>query len=852
MTFAPLARLGQSLKSRLGPNLLHRLPILVALAFSVYSLALVAYSVYAWRVMKRDADSYLVADSTRRAATLGDLANAILTKADAHADLWEVRAYLLNRDLGMSMRYGLGASLFAIEHAFSQHVAGDPPGMTQRILYLAEDGAMVADSKPGEPLPPSLPGAEDKSRILIDAQRGVLITSARVGHKGAHEGTIHTIGSTQLLYRNLMPEGAGANMERLFNLDGRELPGGGHPLPAALARSLLQAPAGQVVAVADLADDTYGDRTLEDSLLIKTQVPGMPLYLLTLMPAERAYGHIAPFGLLVAAGLVPLLLFWGAFRLDGMRRASEKLKADVFAAEQRRQSAEQRNQELSAEIWRREIVEKALAESEERWGLAVRGANDGIWDWNVLTGEVHFSDRWKSMLGYGTAEVQNILQEWETRVHPDDLPRVMASVERHLRGETEFYQTEYRMRTKTGEYIWVLDRGQALFDADGRAVRMAGSHTDITEQRAAEADVRERTEQLNAIFELSPDGFVSFNRAGLVSYVNPAFLIMTNLDPTRLKGIDQNGFSQLLAGVCAPESRFRGIEAKRQTPLPAGRRELIEVLGAGKRVLELGLREGTGHQVAEILYFRDVTSETEVDHMKSEFLSTAAHELRTPMASIYGYAELLIAMEFSEAERKTFLGSIYQQAKLMASIINELLDLARIEARRGKDFKFERVDLDQLLSESLSGFHPPDGRPCPDWLSPAQTEWVRADRKKLQQCINNVLSNAYKYSPNGGAVTVALVPAAAGADQPALREIGIRVQDRGIGMTSEQTARVCERFYRADTSGKIPGTGLGMSIVKEIMDLHGGRISLESEPRQGTTVTLWLPAASTETESAAS
>ena len=851
MTRHPLARLGQSLKARLGPNPLHRLPILVALAFSVYSLALLAYSVHAWRVMKRDADTYLVADTTRRAATLGDLANVLLTKADAHAELPEVRAYLLNRDLGMSMQYGLGASLFAIEHAFGQHVANDAPGMTQRIIYLAEDGSVVADSRLGEPLPPNLPGAEGTPRILIDAQRGTLITAARVGHKGAHEGTIHTLGSTQVLYRNLMPEGAGANLERLFTLDGRELPGGGRPLSAALARNLLQAPAGQVVAVDALIDGLNSERELGDSLVVKTPVPGLPIYLLTLLPSERAYGHIAPFGMLVAAGLVPLLMLWGAFRLDRMRRSSEKLKADVLAADQRRQSAEQRNQELSAEIWRREMVEKALAESEERWELAVRGANDGIWDWNVLTGEVHFSDRWKSMLGYGTAEVHNTFPEWETRVHPEDLSRVMASLERHLRGETEFYQTEYRMRTKTGQYIWVLDRGQALFDAEGRAVRMAGSHTDITEQRAAEADVRERTEQLNAIFELSPDGFVSFNGAGLVSYVNPAFLAMTNLDPTRLKGTDQNGFSQLLASTCAPETRFRGIEAIRQLPLPAGRRELIEVLGGGKRVLEVGLRAGTGQQVSEILYFRDVTSETEVDHMKSEFLSTAAHELRTPMASIYGYAELLIAMEFSEAERKTFLGSIYQQAKLMASIINELLDLARIEARRGKDFKFERVDLAQLLSEALSGFHPPDGRPDPELRAPAQTEWVRADRKKLQQCINNVLSNAYKYSPNGGPVTVDLVPAPNEGDRPGSLEIGIRVQDRGIGMTPEQTARVCERFYRADTSGKIPGTGLGMSIVKEIMDLHGGRLTLESEPRQGTTVTLWLPAAPAEIEATA-
>jgi signal transduction histidine kinase len=114
---------------------------------------------------------------------------------------------------------------------------------------------------------------------------------------------------------------------------------------------------------------------------------------------------------------------------------------------------------------------------------------------------------------------------------------------------------------------------------------------------------------------------------------------------------------------------------------------------------------------------------------------------------------------------------------------------------------------------------------------------VRADRDKLAQAIANVLSNAYKYSPSGGDVILRWV------EDEGCAWAGLQISDAGIGMTPQQLSRVSERFYRADASGNIPGTGLGMSIVKEIVELLGGRLALESELGRGTTVTLWLPLA---------
>ena len=503
---------------------------------------------------------------------------------------------------------------------------------------------------------------------------------------------------------------------------------------------------------------------------------------------------------------------------------------------------------FARDITGRKQIEQALEASEQRWQVAVSGSKDGIWDWNLASGEMFYSDQWLAMLGFGPGELPETREAWASRIHPADLERVSAELERHLRGETEYYQSEFRMRRKDGEYTWIQSRGQALFDDAGKPLRMAGSHTDISERRAAEAALRDRTEQMDAIFALSPDGFISFDLGRRIKYVNAAFLRMTGFSDAQLIGLEEGAFSQLLAGHCKPAMKFPGLESLRAElaqPQTGGsarvaRRSLIELDTPRRTVLEVGLRLSLSDTVSQIMYFRDVTHETEVDQMKSEFLSTAAHELRTPMASILGFSELLLGKNFDADTQKELLQTIYKQSELMSSILNELLDLARIEARRGKDFVLKNLTLGGLLQEAVGAFSPAAGRAAPVLALCAEPTPVQADHKKMLQVINNVLSNAYKYSPEGGDVVVRELPR---TQLQGRWMAGFSVQDHGIGMSPAQLARVCERFYRADTSGRIPGTGLGMSIVKEIVELHRGEVELDSVEGAGTTVRIWLPLA---------
>ena len=178
----------------------------------------------------------------------------------------------------------------------------------------------------------------------------------------------------------------------------------------------------------------------------------------------------------------------------------------------------------------RKQSELALIESEARWQLALKGANDGIWDWNVKTNEVFFSQRWKEMLGFAEDEISNTLQEWSKRVHPEDLGWVTQTIQDHFARKTPFYISEHRVLCKDGSYKWILDRGQALWDEFGNVIRMAGSHTDITERKQAEAELARSENLLRTIIVSSPECVKIQRRDGTLLAMNPAGLAMIEVD----------------------------------------------------------------------------------------------------------------------------------------------------------------------------------------------------------------------------------------------------------------------------------------------------------------------------------
>ena len=424
----------------------------------------------------------------------------------------------------------------------------------------------------------------------------------------------------------------------------------------------------------------------------------------------------------------------------------------------------------------------------------------------------------------------------------DDQQQPGIAVMREAIREGRSCQVVLRNYRKNGALFYNDLAISPVLSPEGVLTHFVGVATDITDRIAAEQVLQLRTERLNAVFDLSPDGFVVLDKRGEVSIVNPAFERMTGLVAADLVGRSRSAFEEHLMERCQAREvdghTAAGVMAGASEPdaAVAATQELLHMHTPCVRTLVRRVRQG-GHDNETVMYFRDITHELEVDRMKSEFLAMAAHELRTPMVSIFGFTELLLKRTFTDERRNDMLATIHRQASVLINLVNELLDLARIESRRGKDFKRERQQLQPLIENTVAGLLMHNDPRKVEVSLPPERIVVDVDREKLSLALTNVLSNAHKYSPRGGDITLDLV----WRDREGRTECGIRVTDQGLGMTQEQQAKVFDRFFRADTSGNIPGTGLGMTIVKEIVELHGGQVSITSEFGVGTTVILWVP-----------
>jgi signal transduction histidine kinase len=391
----------------------------------------------------------------------------------------------------------------------------------------------------------------------------------------------------------------------------------------------------------------------------------------------------------------------------------------------------------------------------------------------------------------------------------------------------------------------MMSLARALNQASGRLLTQRQEiDAGIEALRRKEAALADTNEQLHTIFSLSPDALMSFDSLGHVSFANAAFSRILGVSPAAVVGLPAHMVDHHLRTHAAEPDDYPGLDryfpdAQDRSSLPV--RPRLVLSRPRHQVLEIVGQLGHSATVSRLLYVRDVTHESEVDRMKSEFVATAAHELRTPMTSIHACLELLGNSDIEDAQRTRLVAMANRQSDAMIGIINDLLNLSRIEARSIDDFNFQPVQLAREVQHGVHDFLPPGGRRAPVWNhQPSDSDpLVRADPAKLRQVLRNLLSNAYKYSMKGE-VQVDMVLDDVGAKAP---RVGFQVTDHGIGMSPDQLAQVFERFYRADTSGHVLGTGLGMSIAREIITLMEGTIELRSTLGEGTTVTVWLPRA---------
>ncbi|ALC15802.1 sensor histidine kinase, PAS domain-containing [Desulfuromonas soudanensis] len=363
-----------------------------------------------------------------------------------------------------------------------------------------------------------------------------------------------------------------------------------------------------------------------------------------------------------------------------------------------------------------------------------------------------------------------------------------------------------------------------------RTAELSRAHASLQEALGVAESARAK---IDALVRSAADGLMVTDMDQRIVLLNPAAEDLLGVSLPAVEGrcsravFGESPFQERLGAVSAGEAQEGDLDLELAGEDP----ETPRIVRARISLI----RDGAGGVTGVITSLRDVSRERELSRMKSEFIATAAHELRTPLTSVYGYTEMLLTTpELGVSEQREFLGIIFEKAEVLNRIIDDLLDLSRVES--GRMIHLEKVPFD--LGESLHLFigqyrqeYP--GRRFELELAP-ETRPVIADRGKVGQVLENLLSNAVKYSREGGTIRVS---AAWGDDG-----CRVTVADDGIGMTSHQAARAFEKFYRANPSASaVGGLGLGLSIVRHIVDAHGGRVWLESQAQRGTRVSFLLP-----------
>ena len=483
-----------------------------------------------------------------------------------------------------------------------------------------------------------------------------------------------------------------------------------------------------------------------------------------------------------------------------------------------------------------------LKESEERFALAVRGVGAGIWDWVPKTDQGWASERFKKLLGYDEDDFDEAFAKIVNITHADDREAVAAALQNHLNNRVPFNEV-CRLQCKSGEYRWFRVTGQALWDDNGQACRMAGSIVDINEGRSAQDELR----KLSLATEHSPASVVISDKNGSIEYVNPTFSEVTGYSPE--EAIGQN--PRILKSGDLPASFYKEmwgtiLEGK------SWKGDFLNKKKSGEDFWESASISPIQNDKGEITHFvavkQDITERKQMEaalisakqaaddanKAKGDFLANMSHEIRTPMNAVIGMAHLALKTDLNPKQRD-YLKKIQSSANSLLGIINDILDFSKIEA--GKlDIEAVDFNLDDVLDNlgNLVTVKAQEKENLEVLFAAAHDvpRYLVGDPLRLGQVLINLANNAVKFTESGE-IVVSIKKEKRKEDQVTLKFI---VSDTGIGLTAEQAGKLFQSFSQADTSTtrKYGGTGLGLAISKKLVNMMDGEIWVESEYGQGT------------------
>lgn len=509
------------------------------------------------------------------------------------------------------------------------------------------------------------------------------------------------------------------------------------------------------------------------------------------------------------------------------------------------------------DITERKNTEEFLRETNERFNLISRATNDAVWDWNLQTDYVWWNDAVMTLFEYKREEVELTAKWWYEHIHPDDRDRVVSSIHEVIDNGGEKWSGEYRFMCADGGFKYVFDRGFAIH-RDGKPIRMLGAMLDITGRRRAEEDLKKSQERLQLVldssvlglwycdlpfdvlnwsvqtkehFWLAPDATVTIEdfyriihpddrektRTAIdssiadrtqydVEYrtVNPSGMSVKWIRAIGRGFYDQNNEPYRFDGITIDISREKMIETEREQLLSS---------------------EKTARAEAE-----------QANRTKDEFLATLSHELRTPLSAILGWSRMLKENRLEDVQKQRAVETIERNAKAQAQLIEDVLDVSRIISGKMR-LEVKPINLAAIIESAIDSVRPAaEARNIRLQRVLDSDAMISGDADRVQQILWNLLSNAIKFTPKDGKVQIKM--------ERVNSHVEIVVSDTGMGIDAETLPYVFERFRQSDssTTRKYGGLGLGLAIVRHLVELHGGSVHAVSEGAdRGATFTIMFP-----------
>ncbi len=497
------------------------------------------------------------------------------------------------------------------------------------------------------------------------------------------------------------------------------------------------------------------------------------------------------------------------------------------------------------------LMKDEIAEAQKRLDLVIDGASLGTWDWDAVTRNAVHNKRWSDIVGYTSSEFKREVSNWRRMIHPDDVEDFKKKFMDHLEGRTPVHKAEYRVRHKSGKWIWVLDVGKVLErDEEGKPLRVVGLILDITENKEAAQTLIESKQQ-----EYMQHYIRAIHNIGLGLFVVDADYRVRGMNDTMN---DWFGYQQgkicyeSVAGLEHPCPHCRlgdvidGGETIKYQPVIFDNRSL-EIVGVplvnpdgtvSKMAIIRDITEQeqaktdlleTNSQLEDAIAIAEAMAEkaAEANHAKSVFLSTMGHELRTPLNAILGYTQTFSKDASLPKKMQMGVRTIQQSGEHLLLLLNDILDLSKIEAG-----KMELVKTEFRLPEFLQGIMgiimiraKDKGLDCYYTAETPIPAIIKTDELRLRQVLLNLLSNAVKFTERG-LCTLCIRSRSTGKNRALLTFI---VEDSGIGIAAKMHEKIFEAFQQTGQRLKYSeGYGLGLSISRKLVQVMGGELELVS------------------------